>query len=107
MPHCSVPSLQCPVHGSSFLIFKCRFCCNFSTYYCFGKVRLSFGGTTSAALALGRGSCADLLLVPVLFLLLCPSLKTHFCDACHSGSVWPTLVTSAGVNLKSYDAYTQ
>ena len=31
----------------------------------------------------------------------------HFCDACHSGSVWPQLVTSAGVNLKTYDQYTQ
>jgi len=33
-----VPSFdECPKHGSSFLIFKCRFCCSFSTYYCFGK----------------------------------------------------------------------
>ena len=33
-----VPSFdECPTHGSSFLIFKCRFCCNFSTFFCFGK----------------------------------------------------------------------
>src|SRR5687767_7502676 len=44
----------CPTHGDGFLIFKCRFCCNFSTWFCFGK--------------------------------------THFCDACHNGNVWPTLV---------------
>ena len=65
-----VPSFdECPAHGSNFLIFKCRFCCNFSTFFCFGR--------------------------------------THFCDACHSGSVWPQLVTSAGVNLKTYDQYNQ
>lgn len=62
--------VSCKEHGDAFLIFKCRFCCAFSAFYCFGK--------------------------------------THFCQACHSGSVWPKLVDSgSGKNKKEIWAYSQ
>jgi len=67
---CKIESFnECPVHGSSFLIFKCRFCCSYSTFFCFGK--------------------------------------THFCDPCHNGSVWPKLVNSSGENQKTFPEYPQ
>lgn len=62
------------------------FCCNFSTWFCFGKTHFC-------------GSDGD---PPVL------TIVHDSADACHQGSVWPMLVdSSSGKNKKKIHEYSQ
>lgn len=37
-PGCQPRSVDdCPVHGTDWLAFKCRYCCSFANWYCWGK----------------------------------------------------------------------
>eukprot|EP01006_Ploeotia_vitrea_P049935 TRINITY_DN67395_c8_g1_i1.p1 TRINITY_DN67395_c8_g1~~TRINITY_DN67395_c8_g1_i1.p1 ORF type:complete len:1605 (+),score=973.64 TRINITY_DN67395_c8_g1_i1:233-5047(+) len=37
-PSCQPSSVDdCPVHGKDWLAFKCRYCCNYANWYCWGK----------------------------------------------------------------------
>ena len=39
-PQCKHRSMtldECPVHGTEYILWKCRFCCNYSKWFCWGR----------------------------------------------------------------------
>jgi E3 ubiquitin-protein ligase MYCBP2 len=69
-PSCAGGALaaSCSIHGKEFIEYKCAFCCNVSTWFCWGA---SFLPTFASFLAGVLSARAR-------------SGKTHFCDECHA-----------------------
>ena len=71
---------DCPTHGKDWLAFKCRYCCRYAAFQCWGEHKeLSFLHHHTRRNGVNSHN------------LLVPTGNTHFCDRCHKSGVWQGL----------------
>ena len=49
---------ECAKHGADFIEFKCRFCCNIASWYCWGTTHFCEARARAGAACCGGGECA-------------------------------------------------